>query len=258
MGTSWAEGVRARVAAGRRWFLGRAAFVIGNQGAELVRAWDGAAIVICNQSAQLLRVGGGPTPGCYGALYGGSVKAVVVGDPADEATVRRTWRPGRGVGTWHPRSDLAGVWQLLCLGDVPQLLQCEVDLIDEIFFADPLALRKLFSSLKALPPAPFPAYCILLPRRGLGQRECSRCRSRRSLSLARVPATLPFAGAPGAEGYLLQADVCHWTLRGGGLPPRRGLSPLWGCHLPAELTLARRLHGCGNGPAAATLCAVGT
>ena len=183
---------------------------------------------------------------------------MVVGDLADEATVRRTWRPGRGVGAWRPRSDLAGVWQLLCLGDVPQLLQCEVDLIDEIFFADPLALRKLFSSLKALPPAPFPAYCILLPRRGLGQRERSRCRSRRSLSLARVPATLPFAGARGAEGYLLRADVCHWTLRGGGLTPRRGLPPLWGCHLPAELTLARRLHGCGNGPAAATLCAVGT
>ena len=48
---------------------------------------------------------------------------------------------------------------------------------------------------------------ILLPRRALGRRGRSRCRSRRSLSLARVPATLPFGGAPQAEGYLPRADV---------------------------------------------------
>ena len=56
-GSSWAEGVRARVAAGSRH--GRAAIAIPNQGALLVRVGDGAAIVICNEGALLVRVGDG-------------------------------------------------------------------------------------------------------------------------------------------------------------------------------------------------------
>ena len=51
-GSSWKEGVRARVAARRHWFPRPAAIAIGNQGAELVRGWGGAAIVICSQGGR--------------------------------------------------------------------------------------------------------------------------------------------------------------------------------------------------------------
>ena len=55
----WAEGVRAGVAAGSRWFPGRAAMGIGSQGPQSARGWRVVATVNSAQGVYFVRVGDG-------------------------------------------------------------------------------------------------------------------------------------------------------------------------------------------------------